>query len=388
MVQAAPTLHVLTLTPFFPSDHNEVTGCFVAEPIEKFSEFGLESSVIAVSAIHHHRKRSTSQAAAEWVRYPQFPGAVGLSSAGKLLYARLLKRVRRLHRLKPIDVIHAHAALPCGHAAMLLSRRLKIPFVVTVHGRDVFNNCYLGGAPAAWRRNVSVEVYRAARNIVCISRKVQEILKAGMPAEIRSSIVHNGVNPNLFSPNQFDPVGSDLEILSVGMLLESKGHELVLRALAKLRSSFPKVRCSIVGEGPDRARLEALVRDLDIERQVQFIARQSRAEVAEAMRRCSVFALASRNEGLGCVYLEAMSCGKPVIGCRGQGVDEVVDHGKNGWLIPADGLEELVQGLSALLGSPELRSRLGAAARQTIVERFTLSHQARQLAAIYRAALA
>jgi glycosyltransferase involved in cell wall biosynthesis len=388
MIEARSTLHVLTLTPFFPSDQNEVTGCFVAEPIEKFSQFGVESSVIAVSAIHHHRKRSSSAAAAEWMRYPQLPGTLGLSSAGKLLYARLLKRLRQLHRLKPIDVIHAHAALPCGHAAMLLSRRLKIPFVVTVHGRDVFNSCHLGGTPADWRRQVSVEVYRAAQNVVCISHKVQEILKAGMPAEVCSSIVHNAVDPDLFSPNQSDPGGSDREILSVGMLLESKGHELVLRALAQLRPSFPRVRCRIVGEGPDQARLEALVRDLDMEGQIQFIARQSRAEVAEAMRRCSVFALASRDEGLGCVYLEAMSCGKPVIGCRGQGIDEVIEHGKNGWLIPADGLEELVQGLSTLLGSRELQSRLGTAARQTILESLTLSHQAQQLAAIYRRALA
>jgi glycosyltransferase involved in cell wall biosynthesis len=122
--------------------------------------------------------------------------------------------------------------------------------------------------------------------------------------------------------------------------------------------------------------------------QVQFAGRQSRSEVAEAMRRCSVFALPSRNEGLGCVYLEAMSCGKPAIGCRGQGIDEVIEHGKNGWLIPANGLDELVQGLSALLGSKELSTRIGTAARQTILEKFTLSHQARNLAEIYRHVIA
>jgi teichuronic acid biosynthesis glycosyltransferase TuaC len=116
--------------------------------------------------------------------------------------------------------------------------------------------------------------------------------------------------------------------------------------------------------------------------------RQSWSEVAEAMRRCSVFVLPSRNEGLGCVYLEAMSCGKPVIGCRGQGIDEVIEHGKNGCLIPADGLEELVQGLSALLVSCELCMRIGTAARQTILEKLTLSHQAQQLTSIYRQAVA
>ncbi len=381
-------LHVLTLTPFFPSDQNEVSGSFVAEPIEQLRQFGVDSSVIAASPIYYPRKHSSSSAAAEWVRYAQVPGNLGLSSAGKLLYARLLERIRWLHSVKPIDVIHAHAALPCGHAAALLSRRLNIPFVVTVHGLDVFNNCHLGGIPAAWRRKVSVEVYGAARTVVCISGKVQEILKTGTLAETCSSIVHNGVNPSLFSPNPAEGGTFDPEILMVGTLLPSKGHELVLRALRKLRPSFPQLRCRIIGEGPDRARLEALVRELGIGQQVQFVGRQSRLEVAEAMRRCSVFVLPSRNEGLGCVYLEAMSCGKAVIGCRGQGIDEVIEQRKNGWLVSAEGLEELVQGLSALLGSPELRTRIGTAARQTILERFTLSHQAQHLVRIYRQAAA
>lgn len=174
----------------------------------------------------------------------------------------------------------------------------------------------------------------------------------------------------------------------VGNLQRSKGHELVLQAIAKLQPSFPELRGRIIGEGPDRAQFEALAAELGIAPQVQFAGRQSRSEVAEAMRHCSVFALPSRNEGLGCVYLEAMSCAKPVIACRGQGIEEVIEHGKNGWLIPADGLDELVQGLSALLGSPEICLRLGAAARQTILERLTLSHQAQRLVEIYRQAVA
>jgi len=385
--EVASALHVLTLTPFFPSDQNEVSGCFIAEPIEQLKQFGVNSSVIAASPIYYSRKQPSSSAAAEWVRYPQVPGNLGLSSAGKLLYARLLRRIRELHGVKPIDVIHAHAALPCGHAAALLSRRLNIPFVVTLHGLDVFN-AFLGGIPAAWRRKVSVDVYAAARTVICISGKVQGILKTGTPAETRSTIVYNGVNPDFFSPNPAAMGPFDPEILIAGNLLRSKGHALVLRALGNLRTSLPQLRCRIIGEGPDRAQFEALVRDLGIGQQVQFVGRQSRLEVAEAMRRCSVFVLPSRNEGLGCVYLEAMACGKPVIGCRGQGIDEVIEHGKNGWLIPADGLEELVQGLSALLGSSELRMRIGTAARQTILEKLTLSHQAQQLAGIYRQAVA
>ena len=386
--EAGSALHVLTLTPFFPSDQNEVSGCFIAEPIEPLKQFGVDSSVIAISPIYYPRKQPSSSAAAEWVRYPQVPGNFGLSSAGKLLYARLLGRIRKLHTVKPIDVIHAHAALPCGHAAGLISKSLHIPFVVTIHGLDVFNSFFLGGIAAGWRRKVSVEVYRAARTAICISGKVQEILQAGTPSETRSTIVYNGVNANLFSPNPAEVGPSDPEILIVGNLHRGKGHELVLRAVHDLKPSFPRLRCRIIGEGTDRVRLQALVNDLGIAPQVQFAGRQSRSKVAEAMRRCSVFVLPSRNEGLGCVYLEAMSCAKPVIGCLGQGIEEVIDHGRNGWLIPVDGLEPLVRGLSALLWSSELRASIGMAARQTILEKFTLSHQAQHLARIYRQAIA
>src|SRR5208282_1739018 len=125
----------------------------------------------------------------------------------------------------------------------------------------------------------------------------------------------------------------------------------------------------------------ALASKLGLGQRVQFLGRQSRAAVADAMRACSVFVLPSRFEGLGCVYLEAMACGKPVIACRGQGIEEIVEHGKNGWLNsdwtnPTEVLDELGHGLSTLLVSHELCSRLGTAARVTILNRLTLSHQA------------
>jgi teichuronic acid biosynthesis glycosyltransferase TuaC len=387
-VRSASALHVLTLTPFFPSLQNEVSGCFIAEPIAELAGFDIDSSVIAVAPIYHPRKQVSPLAAADWVTYPQVPGNLGLSSAGRLLYARLIRRIEKLNSVKRIDVIHAHSALPCGHAAALLSRRLDIPFVVTVHGLDVFNTCHLGGTPAAWRRKVSVDVYNAARIVICISGKVQEVLKNGTLVETNNTVVYNGVNPKLFSPATADVERDVTEILVVGTLLPSKGHELVLRAIEKLRPAFPQLRCRIIGEGPFRAQFEELARDLGIAQQVQFAGRRSRSEVAEAMRRCAVFVLPSWDEGLGCVYLEAMSCGKPVVGCLGQGIDEVIEHRKNGWLIPSDGLEQLVQGLSVLLGSSELRAGIGAAARQMILEKLTLWHQAQRLAKIYLRAIA
>jgi glycosyltransferase involved in cell wall biosynthesis len=378
-------LHVLTLTPFYPSDGDEVSGCFVAETLRQLKAYGVASSVIAVDSIYHARRRPSQESPAEWIRYPQLPGNFGLSSAGRLLGALLLSRVRQLHRHSPVHVIHAHAALPCGHAAAFLSRRLGIPFVVTIHGLDVFNGCFEKGIAAGWRRKASLSVYQSARKVICISDKVQRLLTDGMGAAVAAEVVYNGTDPGRFAPGSARNQTST--ILIVGNLLAGKGHELVLRALHRMKDSHPDLQCRMIGEGADRDRFARLAGDLGISDRVHFLGRRSRSEVAEAMRNCTVFALPSRYEGLGCVYLEAMACGKPVIACRGQGIDELIHHGSNGWLIPVDGLEQLVQALQALLGNTEMRVRIGQAARQTILDKLTLSHQAENLVRIYEEAV-
>ena len=380
---AAQQIHVLMLTPFFPSADNEVSGCFVKEPIDHLAPLGIVSSVFAVTPIHYHRQVPSSSAPAHWVRFPQVPGNLGLSTAGWFLYACLLRSVMQLHREHPIHLIHAHAALPCGHAAALLSQRLKIPYVVTVHGLDVFNAYQGAGVAAQWRRKQSIEVYQSARAVICISGKVQEILRGGMPGEVRSIVIYNSADTDRFSCGltQAGPASQDL--LAVGNLIPTKGQDLILRAMARLKSSFPQLRCQFIGEGPDRARLESLSRELGIAQRVQFLGRRGRAEVADAMRACSAFVLPSSSEGLGCVYLEAMACAKPVIACRGQGIEEIIEQGRNAWLIPANGLDELVQVLATLLQSRELSLQMGLAARETIVNRLTVAHQAQALAGIY-----
>jgi hypothetical protein len=115
-------LHVLTLTPFFPSDQNEVSGSFIVEPIEQLKQFGVDSSVIAAAPFYYSRRQPSSSAAADWVRYPQIPGNLGLSSAGKLLYARLLGRIRKLHDAK-LAAEGVGGRLSCGPHRNLYQRK-------------------------------------------------------------------------------------------------------------------------------------------------------------------------------------------------------------------------------------------------------------------------
>src|SRR5581483_3398987 len=104
----------------------------------------------------------------------------------------------------------------------------------------------------------------------------------------------------------------------------TKGHACLLRAFQRVLKAVPECRLEIVGNGPERENLIRLASKLGISAKVLFLPRQSKSEMAESIRRCSIFALPSKYEGLGCVYLEAMACARPVIGCHGQGIDEVI----------------------------------------------------------------
>jgi teichuronic acid biosynthesis glycosyltransferase TuaC len=381
-------LHVLTLTPFYPSDGDDATGCFIAEPLQWTSKIEVASTVFATQPFYRRRVRvHKSGVPATWVRYFSLPGGFGLPSAGAFLFAGIVGRVRKLHRSQPIDLIHAHAPLPCGHAAMLLSAELGLPYVVSVHGLDVFGTTQVSGRAGEWCRRISQRAYRSSRRVICISEHVREQVLEGMGRTVRTSVVYNGVNPELFSPGKESTDPKPI-VLSVGNLIPIKRHDLVVRAVASLVSEFPALALEIIGEGGERTSLENLARELKITERVRFLGRQSRHHVADALRRCTVFALPSQYEGLGCVYLEAMSVGKPAIGCRGQGIAEIIQHGSNGFLVGPGNEKELTLALAMLLRNEALRRNLGTAARDTILDRFTLAHQAESFVRIYRESVA
>ncbi|MBS1787177.1 MAG: glycosyltransferase [Acidobacteria bacterium] len=384
---AQPSLHVLTLTPFYPHKGNEADGPFVAEPLRYLSEFGVHSTVIAAKPISRDFIASDeTEPRAIWVRHWQLPGRAAYASWGPMLYLRLAGLVRRLHRERRIDLIHAHCALPCGQPAAHLARDLGIPFVVTIHGMDAFSTGREQGLSRWWCDRASRRVYRRADQNICVSVAVQREIANVVGQAARTAVVYNGVDTELFKPC-FDDEPAAPTILSVARLAPVKRLSLMLRAFAKVALQYPALRLEIVGEGQELDALTSLAAQLNIAERVAFLGRRSRQEVAQAMQRCTIFALPSQEEALGCVYLEAMATGKPIVACRNQAIAEIIRHGENGWLVEADEVDDLARGLTVLLDDASLRKRLGDAARPTMVEGFTLRHQAARLAQVYREAL-
>jgi glycosyltransferase involved in cell wall biosynthesis len=381
---ARPTLRVLTLTPFYPNVANPAEGCFIAEVLPFTQRMGISNEVIAVRPFHRGQVLTeTSIIACEWKRFLCVPGNLGLPVAGDFLARRLLESVTKSYHAGHFDLIHAHGALPCGYAAAILREKLGIPFVVSVHGLDVFSERQAGKLLGSWCRRVSERVYGSARSIVCISEKVRDTLA---DASVKTTVIHNGVDALMFSPGEEQK--SPLVILSVGNLIATKGHASLLRSLAQVLPDAPDCELQIIGDGPERSSLSRLAERLGISKRVLFLGQRRREAVARAMKGCAVFALPSSYEGLGCVYLEAMASAKPAIACQGQGIDEIIEHGVNGLLVrPHDG-EQLSNALRMLLRNQDLRDRIGSAARSTVLHGYTLEHQAAQLDRLYRGCVA
>lgn len=370
------------LTPHRESHHAEV--CFLSELLERLARRGVRNTLLAVRPVYSRKPRhDSSVVAAEWIRYLSLPGDLGLSIAGAFLFARIVGQLRELHGTERVDLIHAHGALPCGHAAMLLARELNIPYVVSAYGFDDLVAARDTVHVSKWRRRIVQRVYAESRRVLCSSEHIRERVLERMGRRCRTSVVYHGVDPELFSPAP-EPSEQVTTVLTAGNLSSIEGHDLLIRTTAALIKEFPAFSLEIIGDGPERSHLRTLVTKLNLAGMVHFSGRQSHPQIAAAMKRCALFVLPSRSAEPGCLHVQAMSCGKAVIGCRGQGIAEIIQHGTNGFLVGPENEQELTLATGMLLREPQRRRNLGSAARDSVLERLTLEQQAENLRRIYR----
>ena len=199
----------------------------------------------------------------------------------------------------------------------------------------------------------------------------------------RTSVVYNGVDPDVFVPPA-EVAEPAHRVLHVGDLNESQGQDGLIRAIASLQKEFGSISLDIIGNGAHSSRMRKLVQGLGVSDRVRFLSCQLRQQIAEAIQSCTLVVLLSRSEDLECALLEAMCCGKTVIVCRRDGITEIIQHGINGFLINPENEKQLELAITMLLREPQRRKNLGLAARDTILDRFTVKQQAENLMRIYR----
>ncbi|MCS7173083.1 MAG: glycosyltransferase family 4 protein [Armatimonadetes bacterium] len=299
------------------------------------------------------------------VRVPISPHPV----ARILQIARMLLATRHLVHADDIRVLHI-GHLYLGIVGLILRRWYRIPYVLYLHG----------GEMAPYMRSQAVRglvqrVVAGASLVVANSRfTLNHYAALGMRPR-RAEILPPVPDTRRFRPD-LDPrpvrerygLGDCRVVLTVGRLVERKGHDLVIRAIAALREE--PVRYVIAGAGPEERRLRELAQALHVGDRVVFTGYVPDEELPGLYAACDVFVMPSRAlevrdgvEGFGTTFLEAGACGKPVIGGRSGGVAEAVEEGVTGLLVDPQDAEALAEALRRLLRDPELRRRMGEAGR-------------------------
>jgi colanic acid/amylovoran biosynthesis glycosyltransferase len=207
-------------------------------------------------------------------------------------------------------------------------------------------------------------------------------MSLGLMAD-KAFVIRPAVDPDFFSPADGSPSPPPLKVLMVGSLVWYKNQSQAILGLKYALDAGTPVLLSIVGDGPDREKLMFLVRELGLEKVVQFLGTQSTEEVHQAMQSNHVFLHTSLSEGIANVILEAMSCALPVISTAAGGIGEVITDGQNGLLVPTRDSHSVANKISELFHNPELRLMLGKQARQSVLDNYTQKKQTEMFISLY-----
>lgn len=357
-------LRVLTFTALYPNKIVPLHGIFVHQRVKHLARrAGNSVEVIAPvpyfpSWLPVPRWQQFSQIPREglidgvrihYPRYPLLPG-ISMPAHGMLMYLASLSLARRLHRERTFDCIDAHFVYPDGFAAVRLGRHLGLPVVVSARGTDI--NLYTSFSLI--RPMLRWTLMHAAGTIAVSADLKNKITALGIPGT-KVQVISNGVDTERFQPLDAKSARKQLGLpeegsiaVSVGSLIESKGHHLLIAAVAKLTERFPKFRLYVIGEGVFRTKLEELVREKQLQERVFLLGNRPNKELSLWFSAANISCLVSSREGWPNVVSEALACGTPVLATRTGGIPEIITSSDFGILVDQD-VDSIAVGLERAL---------------------------------------
>jgi len=302
---------------------------------------------------------------------------------------RLPFRLAALVRREGLEVVHSHNWSLFIEAAVG-GRWARVPALVhTVHGPYLSHAANWGGAlKRGLRHHLERRMASRFRRIATVSDAIARYVveEIGLPAE-RVVTVHNGIPDGIAAPGRShrraSEAGGGVTFITTGRLAAVKNHALLLRAFAHVVRSAPGARLVVVGDGPERARLTALVDELGLGRAVTLLG--FRTDVRDQLAQADVFVLSSSYEGISMALLEAMQAGLPAVATRVGGVPETIVDGDTGVLVEPDDADGLAAALLRLAASPDLRAEMGRRGRALQAGKFSLGGMTERYLQIYGA---
>jgi teichuronic acid biosynthesis glycosyltransferase TuaC len=387
-------MRVLVVSHLYPSPGVE-RHLFVHEQLLALHELGVEAHVISPTPWaprflwrdeRQKRRGEKPKAAvrdgitAEYPRFVQPPRRLLFDRLGDLAY-------RSACSLPSVtagryDLVHAHQALPDGALAQRLAADLRVPWVVTVHGADVYQHLREGGAVAKRTRSVLGAADAVMANSSAVARLLADIVPAG-----RLSVVLNGttgLGQSVQPADDYLP-GQPL-VLTVGYLIQRKGLRDLVAAAGRLRRRGRPFHLAIVGDGPLREALTQQTVAEGVADTVHFLGRVPHARVLALMARADLFALPSWDEAFGLVYTEAMAQGTPVVAGKGEGPEDFIKDGVSGYLVPVRDPDALAGIIAGVLDDPDKAATVGQAGKAAALA-LSWQRNARLTLGVYERAL-
>ncbi|HLY85184.1 MAG TPA: glycosyltransferase family 4 protein [Gaiellaceae bacterium] len=321
-------MRVVVLTTSWPRTEREFAGRFVADAVQRLRERGVEVDVLAPgSGYRDYGLAYGGGVAANLRRRPW---------AAPLMLFSMWRALRRASRAA--DLVHAHWLLTAA-----VARFGGTPFVVTLHGSGSAGR--FSDVELAQRRPGLVRaLLRPAAAVICVSETVAAGVRA---AGIEATVIPNGVR----IPDEVAAPAEPAEVLYVGRLSPEKNVDTLVEAVGDLN-------LVVAGDGPLRDRVP------------NALGAVPHAEVERLLERASVVVAPCEREGFGLAAAEAMAFGRPVVAAAGGALLELVTDGETGLLVAPRDATALREAVDRLLGDPELRERLGRAARGRARDRF------------------
>lgn len=343
-------MHIMVIPSWYSSPRNKVHGSFFKEQFKALAKSN-EKITVAYNEIWPitmfgkiHEKRGISFKVEDNLKtyrykdYNYFPKS-------PLMFKSFNKRMDKIYQEitkneGEIDIIHAHSAFWGGISAAYLSKKYNIPLVLTEHS----SLKYAKYVKESYKKFI-FEAYEAADCLIAVGSGLRSELKEYVNKPV--DIIHNMVDLDLFhvDKNNVQDIAAQKEFkfFSCAFLEEGKGIECLIKAFAKTFRG-ENVTLRIGGDGSIKSLLSELIEKLKLEEQVKLLGALSREEVSLEMKKCDVFALPSEHETFGVVYIEALACGKPVIGADNGGAEDIIDE-ENGIIVKKKDVEDLAKAL-------------------------------------------
>jgi colanic acid/amylovoran/stewartan biosynthesis glycosyltransferase WcaL/AmsK/CpsK len=276
--------------------------------------------------------------------------------------------------LENYDVVHCHFG-PAGALAALLKETGVISgrLITTIHGYDITSYVKKSG------RGVYNHLFKIGDLFMPISERWRkELLSLGCPEE-KIMVHHMGVDLDKFT---FRPRGASddqvINILTIARLVEKKGVEYGIRAVAKALPSYPDIHYKIIGDGPLRDNIQKLIGELNVENNIELVGWKSQDEIVVLMREAdillapSVTSVDGDQEGIPVVLMEALAQGLPVLSTQHSGIPELIGDGESGYLVPERDVDALCDKLLVLSSERDRWRDMGMAGRKHIEAEFNI----------------